>query len=220
MKILPQKKDIDRAKASERKLQMDEGLALAKGVDALRKSKLLEEKSVEEYRLKVRSLVQGEINQLVEEKEKLRLQNEDARNQRNELLKPLNTEWEKVNAEKERIEIVSCEIDTITSKINNENELASRNLVQSENVLKQMLQRKMQATQLQKEATDLLTKQEAEYNEFLNNQQKWAQDREEEKTKLASKSKELDNIKLEYEGYLESIKKKERLLDIKLRKNG
>lgn len=86
MKLLP-KKEIDTQKAKERKMQIDEGMALAKSVDKLREAKLNEEKSLREWREGNIKKVRYEIDQFIEERDKLEQQNNEARQVRDILIK-------------------------------------------------------------------------------------------------------------------------------------
>ncbi len=100
MKVLPRKVDIDKARAQERKLEIDAGLSLAKRVDALRETKLQEEKNLREWRENSIKAVQYEIDQYCEERENLRKQNDAARQLRDKLLEPLDHEWTHLNKAK------------------------------------------------------------------------------------------------------------------------
>lgn len=86
--ILPKKIDIDKAKASERKIQIDEGVALAKKIDFLRETALKEEKNLFEWRENNLNKVKYEIGQFIEERDNLEKQNNEARQIRDALLKP------------------------------------------------------------------------------------------------------------------------------------
>lgn len=103
MHILPKKQDIDRLKAQEKKIEIDTGLSLARSVDRLRESKLKEEKQLLEWRTITIKTIQQEIDQFIEERDKLEQQNHEARNLRNEMLKPLDKEWAEVNQVKMQI---------------------------------------------------------------------------------------------------------------------
>lgn len=87
MKLLP-KKEIDVLKANERKIEIDEGLTLARKVDALRETKVNEEKSLMDWRNNSIKAVQNEIAQFIEERDNLERQNNEARKIRDALLQP------------------------------------------------------------------------------------------------------------------------------------
>lgn len=103
MKLLPRKVDIDKAKAQERKREIDAGLNLAEKVDALREAKLKEEKDLQVWRESSIEKVKYEIGQYCEERDNLKHQTDEARNLRNKLLEPLDAEWLELNQEKAKL---------------------------------------------------------------------------------------------------------------------
>lgn len=103
MKILPKKQDLDKAKSLARKQEIDEGVALAKRIDVLRETVAREEKNLLDYKAITVKEVQGEIIQLVEEKESIERQVNEAIKERDRLLKPLTAEWALVNDTKTQI---------------------------------------------------------------------------------------------------------------------
>lgn len=103
MKLL-QKRTIDLAKANERKIEIDNGLALARRVDSLREARITEEENLKKYRETALKQVQYEIGQFIEERDNLKKQNDDARILRDERLKPLDEEWLKINLAKNQID--------------------------------------------------------------------------------------------------------------------
>lgn len=102
MKLL-EKRAINTARATERKQEIDSGLALARKVDVLREARTTEEENLKKYRETALAQVQYEINQFIETKNNLEKQCEEVRDLRNELLKPLDEEWLKVSLIKDNI---------------------------------------------------------------------------------------------------------------------
>lgn len=103
MKLIPKKTDIDIAKSRERKMEIDEGMNLARQVDDLRRIKAEEEKHILEYRNGMMKVIRAEIDSLVEDRDNLFRANTRARLEREKLLEPLDTEWQDVNLEKESL---------------------------------------------------------------------------------------------------------------------
>lgn len=101
--ILPKKTDLDKARAIERKMQIDEGLVLAKSVDELRRMRLDLERNFEEYRVTESKKIQSEIDKLIEKKEILTRENIQAKQLQDELKKPLDNEWIEVRKEKDKL---------------------------------------------------------------------------------------------------------------------
>ncbi len=100
MKILPKKIDIDKAKASEKKIQIDEGVSLARKIDFLRETALKEEKSLLEWRTNNIESVKREIEDYIIVRDNLRKQTEEAEVYRKQLLIPLDNEWAEINKTK------------------------------------------------------------------------------------------------------------------------
>jgi hypothetical protein len=101
--ILPKKTDIDKQKNDERKRFIDEGVILATKVDKLRETSANEEKQLKDWRESSLKLVQTEIAQFIEEKETIKHEIDEARLEREELLKPLTKEWKEINEAKSKI---------------------------------------------------------------------------------------------------------------------
>lgn len=110
MKLLPQKKDIDSAKAQERKQEIDSGLSLAKSVDKLREQLALEKKNLFEWRTANIASVQQEIDSYIETKEKFRIEIEKQEEYRKKLIEPLDKEWAEINRVKVELGNKSNEI--------------------------------------------------------------------------------------------------------------
>lgn len=121
MKLLP-KKSIDSAKAVERKKEIDDGLALARKVDQLRQSKIDEEADLLRYRESAFKIIQSEIAILLEEKESLKSQNEQAMQLRNERLKPLTIEWENLDSAKSKFYLGVEKNKSFEDELNNKSE--------------------------------------------------------------------------------------------------
>ena len=97
MLILPKKLDLDKQKSLERKKEIDDGVALARRVDELRRLKLEEERRLNEWRETTLKTVQQEENDIIEQKNNLKGELETLKEERKELLKPLNKEWAEIH---------------------------------------------------------------------------------------------------------------------------
>lgn len=104
MKLLPRKIDIDKAKASERKREIDEGVKLATSIDKLRQQLSIEKKNLEDWRASNIAKVQQEIDSYLEVKENLRIETEKQEAYRKKLIEPLDKEWAEVNVIKKKTE--------------------------------------------------------------------------------------------------------------------
>lgn len=133
MLILPRKLDLDKARADERKQEIDAGISLAKRVDELRRLKDEEERRLNEWRDNTLKIVRKEVNDVIEQKNNLKGELETLRDERKELLKPLNKEWEEINKvkerlskEKENIYILKEQLEVEEEKIDKEKEKVSK----------------------------------------------------------------------------------------------
>lgn len=100
MKLLP-KQLINTDKATERKKEIDEGLALARKVDTLRELKATEEQELLKWRESSLKTIQYEIDQFLEKRESLKEENMHAHEVNEALKKPLASEWSRLNSEKD-----------------------------------------------------------------------------------------------------------------------
>lgn len=104
MKLLPLKKDIEKAKLAERKFEIDQGVELAKSIDEMRERKATEETALRQWRTQTVNVIHHEINQKLSEKDSL---NDDINaliEVRQSLLEPLNVEWKELNEAEQRLE--------------------------------------------------------------------------------------------------------------------
>lgn len=97
MRLLP-KSEVDKAKASDRQREIDEGKKLATKVDTLRELHAEEEKGLEQFRQKTVKQIREEIDPLIAQKEALTSDISELEHTRKMLLVPLDAKWEEVNA--------------------------------------------------------------------------------------------------------------------------
>jgi hypothetical protein len=103
MKLLPKKTDIDKAKADERKREIDEGITLARKVDTLRELKSNEERNLLEYRATALKEIQKEIDSRIEIRNSLDDEIVKKQEIRKQLIKPLDEEWKEIKEAKDGI---------------------------------------------------------------------------------------------------------------------
>lgn len=87
------KSDIDKAKAAAQRQSIDEGLKLAKRVDALREVSAAEEASLERFRSETLKVIHAEITEVTEKRDTLKKEVADLEALKVELQKPLDEEW-------------------------------------------------------------------------------------------------------------------------------
>lgn len=101
--ILPTKIQLNKAKAQETKAHIDEGLALAKRVDAMRQLKLVQEANIRQWKEVTIKAAQEEIDQAIEQRDVYKKQAKQALDERDELRKPLDAEWDQVKSERAKL---------------------------------------------------------------------------------------------------------------------
>lgn len=104
MKLLA-KSDIQKAKADEFRREREEGLKLARRVDALRQAQATEETALTKWRTDTLSQIQKEIKSLTEKKDSLSKEIKILEGKRKEALRPLDKEQESL--EKQRVSLES-----------------------------------------------------------------------------------------------------------------
>lgn len=129
MKLLP-KSVINTELASQKKKQIDEGLMIAKKVDALRETLSSLEKQHRDFiggmQIELKLQTQPLINEIAERK----LEIENLKSKKEELLVPLTKEWNEVNEKRK-------ELDQISEKLAKE----QATLLQKEKVLEERLKK-------------------------------------------------------------------------------
>lgn len=94
---LQDKRTVSAEVATQKKRQIDEGMNLAKKVDALRETKLNEEKRLEDFRRESVARVQIQIDDKLKELDSIQTSIRVAQINLSELRKPLDSEWQRVN---------------------------------------------------------------------------------------------------------------------------
>lgn len=95
------KKNVSIEVATEKKRQIDQGVQLAKKIDALRETKLSEEEQLALYRKQSIARVQLEIDEKLKERDSVAEQIRQRKSELRELRRPLDGEWQSVKEEKE-----------------------------------------------------------------------------------------------------------------------
>lgn len=99
MKLMP-KSDLQAAKAAQRRQDIDAGVKLAKRVDATRETLAIEEKKLEEFRVRKVKEIDAEIQPLTTERDLLKSEVSELKSERKRLLIPLDKEWAEVREAK------------------------------------------------------------------------------------------------------------------------
>lgn len=104
------KNEVDVAKSSDKKREIDDAVRIASKIDSLRKTSAEEESRLSKFRAESLKKTQEEIDSLIKEKTNLEKDVESLKEERAKLLVPLDAEWEKVNARKSEIERIEQEL--------------------------------------------------------------------------------------------------------------
>lgn len=101
------KSDIAKAKATDRSLEIAEGVKLAKRVDTLREVAANEESSLTKFRTNTISEITKEIAQMVMDRDQMKVSNQILKEERERLLAPidLKEEWRVVAKDKKEVEM-------------------------------------------------------------------------------------------------------------------
>ena len=102
MKLLT-KSEQNKAKALEKNKEIQEGLKLAKRVDALREISAQEDKALKEFRKSSLAQITSEILDETKKRDDLQKEVRDLEDRKLEALKPLDLEWDKVKVAKEEL---------------------------------------------------------------------------------------------------------------------
>lgn len=152
MKLLT-RQEITKQKTAERKIEIDEGIKLARKVDTLRQTALQEEANLAKFRLAALQRTKEEIEALVQQKDNVVSEIESLKVQRDLLRLPLDGEWDQLMAFKEETGKLndllsqkeaelshqgfilgqkSAELSLMVAKLDNEKALAHINFLETE----------------------------------------------------------------------------------------
>lgn len=172
------KKLVNAALATERKQEIDKGIKLAKAVDALKEAKTKEEADLAEWRVSTLNSIQMEITLRQSENERLRLENQNLKEERLRLESPidLTQAWKEVRELQRKNESIADNI--LSQEINvtaRENDLAEskssleireKKVISAQDSIEQMLEhaesQRTEAMSVNKVAKDTLTQIESQ----------------------------------------------------------
>lgn len=98
------KSEVQQELAVERKMQIDEGISLARKVDGLRQKATSEEAALEQFRTGTTSVVIKEVEELIEKRDNLKVEVRSLEEQRDTALDPLYTKEAEVDKKLEALE--------------------------------------------------------------------------------------------------------------------
>ena len=212
------KKTINTKLQTEKKQQIDEGVFIAKKIDALRENLAILEKQQADFIDGSKHELGKAIGGLIRQKEKLERDIKAQKEVKKKLQEPLDKEWtechnKRVQLEKWEESLYKRDVASYLTA-NQINKDAKELAKKIENADK----RETEAIKRFNQANEFLAQRKNEYQNLIAEKEKWEQIKQKEAQTIENKKVEADNTKREYELYLDTIKKKERLLDLKLRK--
>jgi len=152
MKLL-EKNEIIKIKSVEKEMEIREGIKLAKKVDSLRELSAKEQDNLIKFRNETVRKVTNEVNSVIQERDTLKNEVISLKEQRKELLKPLDEEWAKIDVkqkelvtfsqelnnkyisfeqEKKDFEVGKTRLEEDKQRISEEKDLTTKNLADSE----------------------------------------------------------------------------------------
>lgn len=200
--ILPTKIDVSKAQANQRKIEIDNGVALARQIDSLRSTFAQERIAHETWKKSSIETLNRQLEGLQDGIDAKKREIVDLDEQRRKLLEPLNKEWENVNAEKENVRELRLELF-----LDQERHKENVNLLEnSQNEIVKALKRAKQNEDKTEKA--LINVEELEESkqqayrqslEYTNNQKLYHQ----------SRQQDIENLAREYEVALKTIEIRE-----------
>lgn len=106
MKILPAKTDIQKLKSNDRKREIDDGVKLARKVDALRTSVSVEEATLTKWRTETMAAAVADIEGVVRQKNLLQDDVRVLERIRTKLQEPIDAAWDDIHARTQELDAI------------------------------------------------------------------------------------------------------------------
>ncbi len=148
------KSEIDKAKASEQKRTIDEGLKLARRVDNLREVASEEEASLAKFRKEQTAKINTELTSLYNSKETILGEISQLKRERRELMKPLDAELAKIYKENSQLDKKRDEIKSRESIVSQAEKATKDAIKQAANQLSRVVTKDKRASDLLVEASE------------------------------------------------------------------
>ena len=163
MKLL-QTKEINEKVNAEKKSLIDSGVFIARKVDALREEMLTLQKERHDFIENNQQVINDSLSKLYKEEDALKREIQDLQAKREELLKPLDQEWQKVETIRnkqlaEEIKLAQLDFDILEKQVSLEKLEADTNRRNELSIDKQN-----QVDKLKKEAKELVERQQEIYD--------------------------------------------------------
>lgn len=168
MRLLP-KSEMAQRKNDARKQEIDEGIRIAKRVDAVRETLLNEEQSLEKFRRETVALIH---QQIIDERKVLKSLQAKVKNltvKREQLLIPLDKEWAEIQQVKEQIESEQKEIEKSWLAISKQEKTYNKLIQEATDSLVKTLQYEEYSRTNLKEVSDMniIARQDAEESQKI-----------------------------------------------------
>lgn len=219
MRLLPPK-ELNTKINEQKKTEIDAGLFLAKKIDALRENLADAQKEHDDAIIGINNELKILTIDYVSKKGALEKEIKELEERRLALQEPLDDAWEEFHRQSDELSIQKESLqDRQYMTLAKETELQKK---QDEitKLHQEVIYKENEADNLLRHASNLLEVRKNEGQDLLSRKEAWENRKVQEEQDIERRKLEADNVKKEYEVYLESTKKKERLLDLKLRKYG
>jgi len=141
---------------AERKVDIDQGIILARKVDTVRQNLAKEEAKWATFHSETIKELQNQIDTKIKERDVLESTITDLKQERTELLKPLDKEWALVKEEREQIVVVEKNLEELQKRLNKTSEDISKQLQEIEIEKKRQSDTKAEIQKQGEQASGLL----------------------------------------------------------------
>lgn len=212
------KSEINAKKASERKIEIDQGIILARKVDKLRETYSEEQAKLNAFRDGTVKVVQEKIDSLTKKVSELKDHLSALKKQRDELQKPLTNEWNQLNQEK--LLLQEAKYDALQKS--RENQELKKSLQDQEAILNQRIA-DIQVLAFEKEelaskAREYMREQQGVLADIQRRKQEMENEFQQKHRTLLQKEHKLDMELRSHALFKETLNKKERELTLRERK--
>jgi len=218
--LLPSNEQIHKIKSKERKLEIDEGIKIAKKVDALRNTILKEEEKLATFKEQTVSQVTEEIAVLLEQKEKVARQVLELEEKKRVALLPITKELKNLQEAREEHKDSLSLIETHKLHIAREKAtiLTEQSKLEREN--KKLEKKKETIHLLERDVTEKQKQIQQELFTIQQQRKDFEKEYSEKLNVVNEKIKVLDYDIKHYKDFTENLKKKEKQVDTLLLRYG
>lgn len=207
-------KQVSAAKAQERKLEIDEGMKIAKRVDALREALVQEEQNVAQFRAGVVPKLQEQIAELCLEVDRKKEELDEANRHLALAREPLDKEWAELHADKAEVEVQQGQISISMRELSEWEASLERDRKDIERGKERLDESRQEITQAQREVRTLHQQKEGELAKVQKIRSEMEREYSQKLQIVSEKEKTIDYDIKHYEDFLAELNKREHALDL------